>query len=312
MYGQHVVWTEPGLPSGDAIRPVTDAADRRPPTVAVTVRVCVVTLDLGRLRPGEGTGQHRSCRLRGAMSGIVRKSLAEFVGTAILVFFGVGAAVFGIDKIGPLGVALTFGLLLLALAYAIGPTSGCHINPAVTLGVLLSRGITRAEAGAYWCAQILGGIVAAALLKGMTTFGHVADQTGSLGANGWGAAVSGPGAFVIEAALTFLLVFVVLHVTGRAAAPGFAGLAIGLTLTAAILAGLPLTGASINPARSIGPALFAGPLPLFQLWLFVAAPLVGGALAALIVPRLAPVAVQYPTNETAVRGAADLSFAGNR
>src|ERR1700710_123146 len=124
---------------------------------------------------------------------LIRKMVAEFVGTAILVFFAVGAAVFGIDKVGAVGVALAFGLTLLALAYAIGPVSGCHVNPAVTLGVLVARRITAREAGAYWAAQICGGILGAALLKLMTSnFGKVTDQTGALGTNNWGASISGP------------------------------------------------------------------------------------------------------------------------
>jgi aquaporin Z len=190
---------------------------------------------------------------------LVRSLVAEFIGTALLVLIAVGAAVGGIDSIGALGVALAFGLTLLALAYAIGPISGCHINPAVTLGVLLSRGMTATEAAYYWVAQLAGGIAGAAVLKLLTSgFGDVTDQTGVLGANDWGASISAGGAFVIEMLLTFVLVAVVLLVTGKAAAPGFAGLAIGLTLSAVHLIGIPLTGTSVNPARSLGPALFAG------------------------------------------------------
>jgi aquaporin Z len=224
---------------------------------------------------------------------IARQVLAEFAGTAILVFFGVGSAVFGFDKIGAVGVALTFGLVLLALAYSIGPISGCHVNPAVTLGVLLRRGITVREAGAYWVAQIVGGILGGALLKLMTSsFGKVTDQTGALGTNDWGKSISLSGAFVLEIILTFLLVFVVLLVTGRAAAPGFAGLAIGLALTAIHLVGIPLDGTSVNPARSFGPALFAGTHALSHVWLFIVAPLIGGALAALVHPFFEPSAAE--------------------
>ena len=219
------------------------------------------------------------------MTDLVRKAVAELLGTFILVFFAVGSAVFGIDKIGALGVALAFGLVLLALAYAIGPVSGCHVNPAVTLGVLLRRGITPTEAGAYWVAQFIGGIAGGALLKIMTSsFGKVTDQTKALGTNNWGKTISGPGAFLLEIVLTFLLVFVVLLVTGRAAAPGFAGLAIGLVLTVIHLVGIPLDGTSVNPARSLGPALFAGTGPLSHVWMFIVAPLIGGVLAALVAP----------------------------
>lgn len=224
----------------------------------------------------------------------IREAVAEFIGTLILVFFAVGSAVFGIDKIGPLGVAFAFGLVLLALAYAIGPTSGCHVNPAVTLGVLLRKGMTVRKAGIYWAAQFAGGIVGAALLKLMvSSFGKVTDQTGGLGSNNWGKTISGPGAFVLEVILTFLLVFVVLLVTGHAAAPGFAGLAIGLVLTVIHLVGIPLDGTSVNPARSLGPALFHGGSPLTHVWLFIVAPLIGGALAAVAVPFL-----ELPTDPT--------------
>jgi aquaporin Z len=219
---------------------------------------------------------------------LIRSLVAEFLGTALLVFLAVGAAVAGIDSIGALGVALAFGLTLLALAYAIGPISGCHVNPAVTLGVLLSRGMTALEAAYYWVAQLAGGIAGAALLALLTSgFGGVTDQTGALGANDYGAFVSMGGALVLEVLLTFVLVAVVLLVTGRAAAPGFAGLAIGLTLAAVHLVGIPLTGTSVNPARSLGPALFAGGDPLAHLWLFLLAPMVGAVLAVLVVRVLA-------------------------
>jgi aquaporin Z len=221
------------------------------------------------------------------MTDLNRKALAEFVGTAILVFFAVGSAVFGIDKIGDLGVAIAFGLTLLALAYSIGPVSGCHVNPAVTLGVLLRKGMTQEEAVYYCVAQFAGGLLGAALLKLMVSgFGNVTDQTGALGSNDWGANINGGGAFVLEIILTFLLVFVVLLVTGRAAAPGFAGLAIGLVLTAIHLVGIPLDGTSVNPARSLGPAIFDGTHAIKHVWLFIVAPLIGGALAAFVAPLL--------------------------
>jgi aquaporin Z len=227
-------------------------------------------------------------RVNGAvMDDLVRRAAAEGLGTFLLVLLGVGSAVFGIDAIGPVGVALAFGLTLLALAYALGPVSGCHVNPAVTLGVLLRRGITAPAAGAYWVAQVVGGLLGAAVLALLVSdFGGVTDQTGALGSNGWGATVDAGGAFVIEALLTFVLVLVILLVTGRAAAPGFAGLAIGLTLAVVHLVAIPLTGTSVNPARSLGPALLAGGDALGQVWLFIVAPLVGGAVAALVAPPL--------------------------
>jgi aquaporin Z len=216
---------------------------------------------------------------------LTRKALTEAVGTFVLVFFAVGAAVFGIETIGKLGVAIAFGFVLLALAYTIGPVSGCHVNPAVTLGVLLRKGITAREAVAYLIAQVVGAIVAAALLKLIVSgFGGAKDETGALGTNDYGKTVSLGGAMVIEVVLTFLLVFVVLLVTSRQAAPGFAGLAIGLVLTVIHLVGIPLDGTSVNPARSIGPALFNGGDSLAHLWVFIVFPMVGGAVAAVVAP----------------------------
>lgn len=220
------------------------------------------------------------------MSGLLGKAVAEGVGTTILVFFAVGAAVFGGDRIGAAGVAIAFGFTLLALVYAIGPVSGCHVNPAVTLGVLLRKGISVRGAAAYWAAQTVGGILGAGGIQLLLSAGGVADQTGTKGANNWGPSINAGGAFILEVFMTFLLVMVVLLVTARSAAPGFAGLAIGVTLTAVHLVGIPLDGTSVNPARSLGPALFAGGQPLSHLWLFLLGPLVGAAAAALTVPLL--------------------------
>jgi aquaporin Z len=218
---------------------------------------------------------------------MIHRVAAECIGTFALVFFAVGSAVFGILQIGPFGIALAFGVILLALAYALGPISGCHVNPAVTLGVLGARGIRGGEAGAYIGAQLVGGLLAGGLLKFLTTVGGIRDETGTLGTNGWAAPVTTVGAFVIEVALTALLVTVVLLVTRADAAPGFAGLAIGLVLTGIHLAGIPVTGTSVNPARSIGVAAWYPPA-LGQLWLFVVAPLVGGAVAIGLLRVLAP------------------------
>ena len=231
----------------------------------------------------------------------MHRVIAEGVGTFVLVFFAVGSAVFGADRIGAVGVALAFGLVLLALAYALGPISGCHVNPAVTLGVLLRKGITAAEAGGYVAAQLVGGIVAGGMLRLLVAVGGIKDQTRVLGTNGWGETVNGVGAFVVEVLLTFLLVAVVLLVTRDDAAPGFAGLAIGLVLTVIHLVGIPLTGTSVNPARSIGPALFEGGAALSQLWLFVLAPLVGAVLAAGVVTVL--VDITRPSRMQKVRTA---------
>lgn len=214
----------------------------------------------------------------------MRKAAAECLGTFLLVFFAVGSAVVGIKSSGNVGVALAFGLVLLALVYAIGPITGCHVNPAVTLGLLMRKGVTTTEACYYWGAQFVGGILGGAMLKLMVSSFGVADETGALGSNSWGDTISVGGDFVFEVILTFLLVFVVLLVTARQASPGFAGLAIGLVLTGIHLAGIPVDGTSVNPARSLGPALFAGGEALSQVWLYILAPLVGGAIAAFVAP----------------------------
>lgn len=216
----------------------------------------------------------------------MREFWAELLGTFCLVFFAVGSAVYGIETIGFVGVALAFGLVLLALAYAVGPVSGCHVNPAVTLGALLAKRIDAATAVKYWIAQFIGGIAGAAMLKFMTTAGDVHDQTGALGANGYGATVNLGGAITIEVFLTFLLVFTVLAVTSKRGETPVAGAAIGLVLAIIHLVGIPLTGTSVNPARSLGPALFAGGEALEQVWVFILAPLVGGLLAAVVQPLL--------------------------
>lgn len=216
---------------------------------------------------------------------------AELVGTFVLVFFGVGSAVYGIDLaegVGRLGVALTFGLVLLALAYAFGPVSGAHVNPAVTLAVLLNRGIAAGEAAAFMAAQLGGGILAGAALRGMVDLGGVTDRTGSLGTNGYGTTVQLGGALAIEIAMTAVLVTVILLTTRPDGQPAFAGLAIGLTLAAMVAVGIPLTGASLNPARSLGPALFYPPA-LAQVWVFLVAPLLGACLAVGVARLVAPV-----------------------
>jgi aquaporin Z len=216
----------------------------------------------------------------------LRRPVAEALGTFVLVFGGVGAAVIAGDKIGNLGIAFAFGLSLLAMAYAIGPISGCHINPAVTLGLLVSRRIPLGEAVRYWIGQVVGAIVAAALLLAIVSArkGGYDAGTQGLGANGFGdhspSGYPWGAAFVVEVVLTAFLVFTVLAATDRIANVAFAGIPIGLVLTLIHLVGLPVTNTSVNPARSIGPAIFAGGWALGQIWLFIVAPLVGAALAA--------------------------------
>ena len=217
-----------------------------------------------------------------------RRAFAEFIGTFVLVFGGVGSAVIAGEAIGALGVAFAFGLSLLALAYAIGPISGCHINPAVTAGLLLSKKIEVSEAVRYWVAQVLGAIVAALLLliviKAKSGGYDLTDE--GFGANGYGS--HSPGGFpvgaalIVEIVLTFVLVFTVLAATDRIANAAFAGIPIGLVLTLIHLVGIPVTNTSVNPARSIGPAVFVGDWALGQLWLFIVAPLVGAALASVV------------------------------
>ncbi|MDO9485438.1 MAG: aquaporin [Actinomycetota bacterium] len=227
------------------------------------------------------------------MNLMARKLIAEAVGTFLLVFLAVGAAVFGISaKVGVgaggpgngiVGVALAFGLVLLSIAYAFGPVSGAHVNPAVTLGMLLGRRMPTNEAVGYWIAQFAGAIAAGAVLKLFVSSFGVTDYTGALGTNSYdNGAINMGGAFMLEVILTAAFVLVILLVTERVAAPGFAGIAIGLTLTLVHLVGVPLDGTSVNPARSFGPALFAGGDALGQVWLFLLAPLVGAVLAVII------------------------------
>ncbi|SNT45680.1 aquaporin Z [Asanoa hainanensis] len=219
------------------------------------------------------------------MAGL-RRYAAEFVGTLLLVFVGAGSAVAARVDGGVVVVALTFGLTLLVLVYAIGPISGCHVNPAVTLGALIARRISVVGAIGYWIAQFGGAAVAGLGLWILTRYGGVADQTGALATNSYGPHINLGGTFLLEIVLTFLLVLVVLVVTSRSEQAAFAGLAIGLALAATNLVAITLDGASINPARSLGPAIFEGGEPLRQLWVFIVAPLAGGLLAAVTAPLL--------------------------
>ena len=224
---------------------------------------------------------------------MARKLAAELLGTALLVYFAVGVATltFGFGTTGAsfaagvVATALAFGLTLLALAYVLGPISGCHVNPAVTMGALLARRLPFAEAVGYWIAQFVGGILGALVLWGTFSTSPLYSRTKTgLGTDGWGAAshihIGAGGAFLAEVILTALFVFVILAVTSETANAATAGVVIGLTLTVVHLIGIPITGTSVNPARSLGPALIVGGLALHQVWLFIVAPLVGGAIAA--------------------------------
>jgi aquaporin Z len=222
-----------------------------------------------------------------------RKMFAEFLGTALLVIFAVGVATlsfgFGITggtiSAGIIATSLAFGLTVLALAYTIGPISGCHINPAVTMGFYVSGRMTLNEAVGYWIAQFAGGVAGALALWGIFSASPRYSRAATgLGADGYGAhsllGINAGGAFGAEVVLTFLFVLVVLGATSRLGSPGFAGLAIGLSLTVVHLFGIPLTGTSVNPARALGPAVVLGGDALKQVWVFIVAPLVGGTLAA--------------------------------
>lgn len=210
--------------------------------------------------------------------------LAEFIGTFILVMGGVGAAVLAGSHIGFMGVAFAFGLSLLALVYTIGPVSGCHVNPAVTLGLFLAGKFPAARIPGYWIAQILGAIVASAVLYVIASGQPDFSLAAGFGSDGYGARSPDHyglvAAFICEVVMTSFLVLTVLGSTDIKAPVGFAGLAIGLILALIHLVSIPVTNTSVNPARSIGPALFAGDAALQQLWLFIIAPLVGAALAA--------------------------------
>jgi aquaporin Z len=208
------------------------------------------------------------------------KFFAELFGTFVLVFGGCGTALFG--HVGFLGVAIAFGLTVIAMAYGIGHISGAHLNPAVSFGVFVNGRMSFKEMLCYWAAQFIGGIIAGACL--MLVAGVVAapDLTGALGSNGVANAGGVGGAFLVETIATFLFVLVVLGTTdSKIGAGNFAGLAIGLTLILVHLVCINLTGTSVNPARSIGPAIFAGGQALADVWVFICAPLVGAALSAL-------------------------------
>lgn len=211
----------------------------------------------------------------------MRKYLAEMLGTMVLVLMGCGAAVFfGCGAPAEvLAVAFAFGLSVVGMAYAIGGISGCHINPAITLGVWLSKRMSGKDAAMYMLFQVIGALIGSAILYALTSTGAYGAST-STGANAFGEGEMLQ-AFIAEAVFTFVFVLVVLWATDEKKGAGaFAGLAIGLTLTLVHIVCIPITGTSVNPARSIAPAIFAGGEALSQLWLFVVAPFVGAALSA--------------------------------
>lgn len=219
----------------------------------------------------------------------MNKAVAEFIGTFALVLFGCGSAVIagpqvGATTVGILGIAFAFGLTIVAMAYGIGPVSGCHVNPAVSLGAFLAGRMPAGELVTYVVAQCLGAIAGAAVLY-LIMSGKAAGWDGGLGGNGWGKGYLGEynvvSAFVFEAIATFLFLVTILGVTQKGAPSHLAGLAIGLTLTVIHIVGINVTGVSVNPARSLGPAVLLGGTTLGQLWLFIVAPLLGAAVAGL-------------------------------
>jgi aquaporin Z len=232
----------------------------------------------------------------------IRKLIAEGVGTALLVFFAVGVSTlsFGFNvsgqsqAAGVVATALAFGLVVLILTYAFSSVSGAHFNPAVTMGFLLSRRIGLRQAIGYWLAQFAGALVGAGFLRAIfgVARGYSTGGVG-LGTNGYNSrsiiGLGQGGAFLAEVILTFLFVFIVLAVTRKAAwPPQLTGVVVGLALATVNLVGIPMTGASANPARSLGPAAYVGGTALSQLWLFIVAPLIGAAIAGLAVPYLYP------------------------
>ncbi|MBP1627697.1 MAG: channel s family protein [Holophagaceae bacterium] len=218
---------------------------------------------------------------------------AEFFGTLWLVLGGCGSAVLAAAfpglGIGFHGVALAFGLTVVTMAYAIGPISGCHLNPAVSLGLATAGRFSWADLLPYWVAQVLGAIAGATILFVIAS-GRPGFALGGFASNGYG--IHSPGQFSLSAALvteivmTFFFLFVILGATSKKAAQGFAPLAIGLCLTLIHLISIPVTNTSVNPARSTGPALFVGGWALQQLWLFWVAPLVGAFMAGRVFPKV--------------------------
>ena len=223
----------------------------------------------------------------------MKKELAEFIGTFTLVLFGCGAAAIAGDSVGVLGISFAFGLALIAMAYAIGGVSGCHINPAVSFGAFIAKRMSFGEFIRYTIAQCLGALAGAAvlmiILKGQLSGYDVAAS--GLGQNGWGAGYLGEygvqSAMIFEIVATALFVLMILGVTHGESNATVAGLAIGLTLVVIHIVGINVTGVSVNPARSLGPALLVGGQATSQLWLFLVAPMLGGGLGAVIFKAVA-------------------------
>lgn len=222
-----------------------------------------------------------------------KKYFAEALGTFALVLFGCGSAVItgGPAGVGILGISLAFGLTVVAMAYTIGPISGCHINPAISIGMLVAGKLSMKDTVGYVISQCIGAIIGAGVLYLLAT-GSSGFEMGNwaLGSNGWGTfndegyggVYTMQAALIAEFVFTFLFLMVIFGTTAKAASPQMAGLAIGISLVLIHMVAIPITGTSVNPARSLGPALFAGGIALSQLWLFLVAPIAGAVAAALV------------------------------
>lgn len=230
----------------------------------------------------------------------IKKYVAEVIGTFVLVLLGCGTAMLvGCDAKnggGYILTALAFGLVIVGMAYCVGNISGCHINPAVSLAVLISGGMTFTDFIGYVVSQCLGAIAGAGTLKLIFDLGNVTDMTGGYGANGLAGVNGNAGAgIIVEIVLTFIFVLTILGVTSKNAKHGsFGGLIIGLTLTLVHIFGIGLTGTSVNPARSLGPAILAGGDALSDLWVFIIGPFVGALIAAVVYKCLEPAAKAAP------------------
>ena len=214
----------------------------------------------------------------------IKKFSAEIIGTFVLVFMGCGAAILlGVEASGGhLAVAFAFGLAIVAMAYAIGGVSGCHINPAVSLSMFLDKRISAKDFACYVISQVIGAVLAAFVLFVMVESFGIVDLTGGLGSNGVANVGGAGGAIIIEIILTFIFVLTILSVTSNEKTAPLAGLIIGLTLVFVHIVGIPLTGTSVNPARSLAPALFAGGAALSDVWVFIVGPFAGAILAAIV------------------------------
>ena len=220
----------------------------------------------------------------------MKKYFCEFIGTAVLVLFGCGSAAIAGGTLGTLGIALAFGLSIVAMAYAIGNISGCHINPAVSLAMLINKKISVKEFCFYVIAQVIGAIAGIGILYLIMASSNLDIAVQGLGANGYGSASSVGlnlfGAIIIEVILTCVFIYTILGVTSDESNKAVTGIVIGLTLTFVHIMGIPLTGTSVNPARSLAPAIFLGGTALKQVWVFIIAPFIGSAIASLLFKTL--------------------------